>query len=307
MSAYFGNGSFLDIAKIEGGAAYKEYMLDPRPAPHTRSIPVYCPLPGAYCAYWPLQRIQTTNPLAPLHKALLAAAEATLETDIRSTVIAAHGMQSPDDANDLARAAFADMGLELRRHIAFPMKHFVPLLQLEGICNDQCCAYRPGGPEIYVEDPLILGIEYTRGNMAASFGFEQCGMYVYTSRASSSETGHDAMQTYMNTAANVTSFAIRFENVLQGLIAESRSGKESALDAVVLFGEQANDEQFGIWLRKSLRNLFANGKSVQLYRGEHVSPDPAYLASRVMAMAVFESKEYRESKEGRGHTSSHEL
>lgn len=205
---------------------------------------------------------------APLLKALLAATQATLETDIGSSLIAAHGMHSPDDANKLIRATYDEMGLFFRGRIAFPMDHFVPLLQLQGSCESPIYGYHPGGPEIFVENPLILGIEYTRGSMAATFGEEDCGLYSDESRVLSRETGHDAMHTYMNTAANVTSFAIRFENVLRDLIAESRFGKNPALDAVVLFGEQANDVHFGIWLRKSLRNLFANGKSVRLYRGE---------------------------------------
>ncbi|USW52857.1 hypothetical protein Slin15195_G061760 [Septoria linicola] len=73
VSATFDHGSYIDIAKIEGGERYKAYMLGVQ---RDVSRPTgYCRLPDLMCKHWPFGRNKADNPLRPMIKALVTAAE----------------------------------------------------------------------------------------------------------------------------------------------------------------------------------------------------------------------------------------
>lgn len=114
-SAYFANGSFIDIAKIEGGEVYKSYMLDPQQkfTKTTTTTASYCLLPKQLCQYWPFQdvSIEDLNPLTPMLKGLFGATEATLETNTHSAVVAAYAMGDFDNGRKDLRSASDALGV----------------------------------------------------------------------------------------------------------------------------------------------------------------------------------------------------
>lgn len=96
MSAFLPNRSYIDIAKVEGDATYKAYMLGLRGEPIKIVSPSYCPFSKRICQYWPLKSVQTQNPLAPMLKALVATTESALEMNIKSVAVSAYGLGTMD-------------------------------------------------------------------------------------------------------------------------------------------------------------------------------------------------------------------
>jgi hypothetical protein len=178
VNVYSRNGSFIDVAEIEGGEAYKACMRGFRQTLSSTSItnPRYCPFSQQLCKYWPLQTINiiAQNPLAPMLKALLSAAEATLETKVYSAMVATHTIDSVDAVNTHMRSAFDEMSTTgYGRHFRV-VDSLVPALRLEGVCND---TLYPSDPERYVVKQTFLGIEYTRGSLNAAMFYQECGDY----------------------------------------------------------------------------------------------------------------------------------
>jgi hypothetical protein len=296
VSAYFRNGSFIDIAKIEGGDAYKTSMLG---LPQTLSsttitVPRYCPSSQQVCEYWPLQTVDTKvqNPLAPMLKALLSAAEATLETDVRSTMVATHAIENVDVFRILILAAFDQIeATNYDRHFRV-VDNLVPAMQLEGVCNDTMCT---NDPERYVVEQLFLGIEYTRGSLNAAMFYQECGDYEMLSRVSFSKVGYDATSACKSIADNTTACNDALETALRRVIRDAGSyntRKKPELDEIFIFGEKAEDENMLAVLDQVLRDWTSNGASLNMSRVRGFSPDPAFAGARAMAFAELEHKDY---------------
>jgi hypothetical protein len=95
----------------------------------------YCPFLQQLCKYWPLQTINTKvqNPLAPILRALLSAAEATLETEVLSTMVATHAIDSVDAVRTHMHSAFNEMdATSYGRHLRV-VDNPVPALRLESV------------------------------------------------------------------------------------------------------------------------------------------------------------------------------
>jgi hypothetical protein len=296
VSAYSRNGSFIDIAKIEGGDAYKTSMLG---LPHTLSstsftVPRYCPFSQQLCEYWPLRtvNIKVQNPLAPMLEAILSAAEATLETGVRSTMVATHAIENVDVFRILTLAAFDEMeATSYDRHFRV-VDNLVPAMQFEGVCNDTMYT---NDPERYVVDQLFLGIEHTRGSLNAAMFYQECGDYEMLSRVSSNRFGYDAISACKSTAVNTTACNDALETALRRVIRDAGSyntRKKPELDEIFVFGEKAEDENMLAVLDEVLRDWTSNGALLNMSRVRDFSPDPAFAGARAMAFAELEHKDY---------------
>jgi hypothetical protein len=293
VSAFFANGtgSYTDIAKIEGSATYKAYMLGLRGERPQIVAAKYCPFPRQVCLHWPFKSIQIQSPLAPILEALVAAAEATLEMSIHHVAVSAYDVGSIDHqlAKDDVHAALSPLGVDYQYRLGHVAQQLAPALGIQGNCSGP---YTLPEDPAYHEDPekLVFAIEYTRDSMTAGLWREECGVMDMTHRWNSAQLGHNSMQTCRETAENATACEKGFKSALRSVTEDSRRGKHGEIDAVLIFGERADDDAMLLALRQVLQEQFSNGDSVDMSRVRDFSPDPAFAGSRSMAGAVWASQ-----------------
>jgi hypothetical protein len=170
-------------------------------------------------------------------------------------------------------------------------------LQLEGPCND------PDDPENDISRPQhILAIEYTRQSMAAVMWGEECGDYWRLSRVSSGEYGHNAVTACRNDNGGVKQCNAKLQAAFRKLVRTATNrAKSPALSVMLVFGENADDENFAAVLGKALDDNFSNGASISPASMQDFSSDLAFAGSRAMAMFELRHKEWQReiAEEGR--------
>ena len=288
---YTSNGSFIDVAKIQAGEVYSNYMLGSRHGNASTAIVMtrYCPLPMMLCQYWPFQTVaaKPQNPLAPMLKALVTAAEAALETSIHSVLIAAHYVHDFDGGRAYAQAAADEMGLgRWSGRITRPADSLVPALEIEGECNDPHRESYDNARDVRVDDQLFLTVEYTRKSLTAALVEQNCG-YQTLSRVRSSHFGHDTTEGCRSAAKANSSGNNFMSTTLRQMFKES---SKQRLDAVIVLGEKADDGNLTAVLRQVLAQTFTNSASVPLSNEQAFSPDLAFAVSRAAAMFELRQK-----------------
>lgn len=288
VSAFLPSGSYVDIAKIEGDAIYKAYMLGLREEP-TRIISAkYCPFSDRICQHWPFKSIEAQNPLASILTALVTAAEATLETSIKSVAVSAHDIGTIDHA--LAKhdvnTALNDLGVDSYNRLDHIVRHLAPAIGIPGKCSEPYAL--PDDPS-YHQDPeqIIVTVEFTRDSLTVGLWREECGVMEMINRLNSAPLGYNAMWTCKGNAQNKTACDEAFKSALRSVSADSSHEKNEDIGAALAFGECANDEAMLVALRQVLEEQFLNGDSVDLSLVRGFSPDPAFAGSRAMARAVW--------------------
>jgi hypothetical protein len=304
VSAYFANGSFVDIARIEGGEVYKAYMLDQEKkfTKTTVTTARSCPLPKQLCQHWPFQKTSTQdwNPLTPMLKALFAAAEAALETDIRSAAVASYAMGDRYSGQRYLKSASDELRVMASGRIFRAIEELVPALHLEGKCENP--DLYTNDSEYQVEGKRFLTIDYTRSSITAAIFYQECDYYEMLSRVRSNDFGFDAVATCRDAAEDKESCNADIQAALRKMAKESSScGRKYKLDTVLVFGEKALDGNFAAILRKVLDNSFSNGASISPASMQDFSLDVAFAGSRAMAMFELRHKEWQRelAEEGR--------
>jgi hypothetical protein len=156
------NGSYIDIAKIEGDTTYKAYMLGLRNETDRVITAKYCPFSQLICQYWPFKSIQPKSPLAPILKALVTAVESTLGTSVKSVAVSAYDIGTID--HELAKkdvhTALSDLRVESYNRLDHVVRQLAPVLGIQGNCSEPYTL--PDDPR-YHHDPeqIILTVEYT--------------------------------------------------------------------------------------------------------------------------------------------------
>jgi hypothetical protein len=274
-----------------------EQQTTPNPTLYTTARPGF--FPGPFYRYWPFHRIhpEIPNPLAPMLKTLVHAAETTLETNIRSAMVSAHSLEDLGTASAHVQNTLGAMGIESWYGPRRTIRHLMSALQLEGPCND------PEDLENDISRPQhILAIEYTRQSMAAVMWGEECGDYWRLSRVSSCEYGHNAVTACRNDNGDVEQCNAKLQAAFRKLVRTATNRAESpALGVVLLFGENADDENFASVLRKALDDNFSNGASISPVNMQDFSPDLAFAGSRAMVMFELRHKKWQRelAEEGR--------
>lgn len=246
--------------------------------------------------YWPFQTasVRTPNPLAPMLKALFAAAEAALERDLRTALIGTYALRGRYAGRYLTESASIELGVNTYQRLFRDVDFLVSALKLEAECIDYDVPRHPSEPMYQVVWNLFLTIEYTRSSMTAAILDQECGTYEMLSRVSSSDYGYDAMEACRDAAENSTSCDDFLQNALRKVVKDAlTTPEEYHLDAALVFGEKADDENLAVVLREVLDDSFSNGTSIMLGKVREFSPDLTFASSRAMAMFALENEEWQ--------------
>ncbi|KAF4552001.1 Hypothetical protein D9617_11g008480 [Elsinoe fawcettii] len=182
-SAWFTNGSTIDIAKIEGGNAYKQYLLSVSTDMHLlgppREITPTCRiLPGFLCRRWPSQP-QPDSPLRPMLAELKAATEARSEEPLRMVHVSSprsiRSYEGRQKLSDELQYALHKASLRTVRTGLWNDIYAVKTQVEDGVCEDPYFLY----PETSNDPPakIILAIENTRDSFSVAAIEEECGIY----------------------------------------------------------------------------------------------------------------------------------
>lgn len=284
MSAFLPSGSYIDIAKVEGDATYKAYMLGLREEPTKIASARHCPFSQRICQHWPFKSVHDQNPLAPLLKALVASAELTLETTVNSVAVSAYDIGTIDHQlakNDI-HTALNDLKVDSYNRLDHIIRHLAPVLGLQGNCSEP---YTLPDDPAYHHDPeqLFFAFEYDRDSLTAGLWREECGVMEMTSPLNSAQFGHNAMQACRDAEESRWTCDEDLKSALRGVSADSSRGARHELGRVLLFGESALDGATLVALRQVLEEQFPNGDSVDWSRVQDFSQDLAFAGSRAMA------------------------
>lgn len=295
----------MDLAKIEGGSAYKAYMLGNHDSLDSDSmnVAIYCPFPPQICQYWPLQ--DKRNPLAPMFRALFATADATLESRSLTAAVATstYNMQSLE-AN--VRSGLIGLDVDGRDRLENVGRSIAMTIGIQGKCTGTFVQ----DPD-YHEDPaqLVLTVEYTRLSMTAYLWEEHCGDLEVLKLFISAQVGHDATSACRKAGGDGEGCMEALKDALrQATLATKRSQfrPNEEIGAVLVFGEEADDDFLAVALRDFLEERYRNGASVEINHVRELSPHPAFAGARSMAMADLRMKE-TEAEWKRTGQSSREL
>lgn len=229
-------------------------------------------------------------------KALISAAQAALETPIESVTVAANDLTNLNPS--AAPLALAKMGISS------------PDTQLAGEAITRALGVaRPCSPEEkYHMLHHFLSVEYSRASITAFLLSESCGNATILSRLQFTELGHDAMQACRASEQGSTNAtcngalkaafrqlcknANRFGALDPDVGVEGQCG----LDAVLIFGESARDENLFAVIREVLEEVWADGDRDDLARVQVLSLDPTFAASRALASADLNAKRARRDR-----------
>ncbi|GAB7363003.1 hypothetical protein MBLNU230_g3297t1 [Neophaeotheca triangularis] len=231
-------------------------------------------------------------------KALVAAAETALETDIHSIAVSAYdpGNFKDEMAQQTVESALKDLGVYGWDRLEHGASQLVQAFGKHGTCSDPYI--RPDDPA-FREDPerLIMTVEYTRESMTAILWREECGVVDIIGRASSGDIGHNALSRCTETADDPNDCYKRFKAALSSVSEPHRTDNDS-LDSVIVFGEMADEDNMTTTLRQVLEKQFTNGGSVDFMGVRKLSPDPAFAGSRAMALTELGARELASGEQG---------
>nr|POF04157.1 hypothetical protein CFP56_21912 [Quercus suber] len=270
-------------------------MLGSQQEPSAGSVTTkYCPFSRDMCQrYWPVNTIvQPPNPLAPILQALIVAAESMLEEHVHSVAVSAYDLLTID--HDLAQrdvqSALGSVQVNTWQRIEHVVRQLVPALGIQGHCSGP---YTLPEDLTYHADPeqLILSVEYTRLSLTAGLWEEECGDLSQRSGVHANEFGHEARKACRRTSSSA-SCDEAFKAALRDVVRSQRTmdSSDQKIGAVLMMGEQANDNGMMTLLRQVLKEQFSNGDSADLSLVQELAVDPAYVGSRVLALAEWEAK-----------------
>lgn len=304
---------FIDVAKIEGSEEYKNYMLGLQKEPVTLDSPKFCPFPAGACQYWPIRTLQPVNPLAPMLKALVLAAESTLQTKINSAAVTAYDLRvvDRDSTKQLVTSALDKIGIESHDFIDDAVPSVIRAL---GIPDYKCSPgeYTPSGDSNFRKHPgkLVLSVDYSRNSLTSSLWKVECKVIEQQDRKYSSD-GYDIFKYAQRSPDNTLRMENKMKSHLNSTCGNSRRrhrdnpnavlsdqkglgfvldyesiggmAVQDNIDAVLLMGEKAGDEKMQASLKEVLTTQFVNGASVDILQAEDLSPDPAFVGARGVA------------------------
>lgn len=314
LSIYFANGTFVDVAKIEGSQAYKACVNSGNAhwvhgksfddaktktarayKPHVRgshvtgraseqvAAPWYCSLSRYLCKHRAQQGTTTDNPIRPMLQALLAAGQSFLEEDVDSILVGTLITDNFDEVHRYMSLASGEMKVNGQDRLFNLPGRINDALGLENDCDDVWDAD--------VDEYEIMAIEYTRSSLVGQVSTELCGLYMTESSVSSS--GHDEIETCRNVSESPEACDEPLKSVLRKLIRTSSSPKYNLeLNALMVYGERAHDEDFLKALNQTLKDNFVNITSVDFAQTKRLSPDLAFAGSRAMAKHDLTEKDF---------------
>lgn len=291
---------YIDIAKVSGSEYYKSFMLTPAKewSPDTIVSFDHCPLPRHMCAYFPVNRPTTLNPLAPMIKELVAAAESKLETKFdRAGVSVYAGPMDNKSTFDYVEEALREVNATwFAIHPRWDAEQMIRALNIEGNCSDDYW-FRENlptppskGPFASLEYPLemlLLVVDYTNDSMTVQLLDEFCEETERTGWFHSDKLGFGNMDPWRSTSTDTIQCDEALRSGFDAVFNATHYGRR-AINWVLVTGEKADDESMNVALRQFLKERFSNGDNVSISTVKELSPDPTYAMSRATAWWPFE-------------------
>lgn len=311
-SIHFSNGSAVDVAKIEGGPAYKQMMratgvLDTeRATAHCTSLNDDAwrqPGTGAAQAALRLQSLRDhlppwlggndpgTQSLSGMLKALKTATESYLQASL-STAEVVVPFPVAESYLDALRSACSSLSLQM------PMSAQPPA----GILAAR--AHGIGGNCDTADDPaqLILTVDYSRAALTALLVAEECGIFEVRRVLHDTRLGADALSRGSdapgpNRSRGDLASALR---EITRLPVEDGNGEEvTRVGELVLLGESAGDRRLHDVLKEVLGEQ--SGSLVTTASdGRRRMIDPLFAASRGVAQDCWSRMNFRPDDEQSG-------
>jgi hypothetical protein len=237
-------------------------------------------------------------------KALVAAADAALETRTRFVVVSSYDLSIPSVKGNI-QSGLKDVGVDGRNRLEHVARSVALTIGIKG----NCFGMFPDDPDYYADPPqLVLSVEYTRDSMATQLWEESCGDVSALRRLSSGKLGYDAVLACREEAGeDDTSCHDALKNAFHQVSTVRRLVKNEDIGAVFVFGERAGDDFMATALREFLEDRYPNGAAVNISQAADLSPDPAFAGSRAMAMTDLRIKGYMRERAEEGYGPGDEL
>lgn len=291
-----GYGNYTDIARVNGSDCYKAFMLTPSEkwSPATGVSKNHCRSSRQMCADWPLNNVMTCNPLGPMIKELIAAANTKFDRKFDRMGISAYALEmNLDSAALYIDEALTEINATIWRAApSWVSQKLIRAVEIEGNCSDEYYMYREGVPDPaitpvawdieYGLEMLVLAVDYTRDTLAAELLDEYCEEFEMPGKFHSTTLGYDAMQACRNTSTNATQCNDALKSGFESMFNGTNYGRRS-INWVLMTGEKADDEHMNAALRQVLTDRFSNGDTVDFSTLKKLSDDPTYAGSRATA------------------------
>lgn len=315
-SIYFSNGSTFNIAKIEGGSAYKHIMRASDSIRVYDGIPQQSRLDKSSKAYLVVAQIRLglqslrdylppwlggqdsrTEALSRMLKALKVATESFLEAPVSDVEVVA-----PFEASETylaaLRAACSSLSLRMPRWTHPPAGIYAARANgIEGRCEWDPQNGRP----IWIdEEQLVLTVDYSRAALTVVLWSEFCTIYENRRFLHEPKLGTDAL--FLNTSHTTgpdtarAQLAEALREITRLPLATGNGAGLTVISQLVMMGESADDPRLHDALVQVLRDEHSHGDSVKVlgkgafYAGGKV--DPVFAASQGLAEDCLGRLEY---------------
>ena len=297
-SVYFSNGTAADIAKIQGGPAYKQMMratevLDSHAMAYytlfndtseagigvvqaslsLRSLRGFLPP-------WLDGRNAHSQSLSQMLKALKTATESFLEASISAAEITVP-FPVPDTYLDSLRSACSSLSLHMPLSAQPPAGILAARANsIAGKCDTT--SSNEGSEQSQVDDPaqLILTISYTRAALTTLLVFEECGIFEYRRVLHDTRLGVDGLSGGSDSSYDDLARALR--NITSLPLEDGNGAELKQIGNLVLLGESAGDQRLHDVLKDVLAEQFGRLAPTASDRRMGIT-DPLYAASRGVA------------------------
>jgi hypothetical protein len=234
-------------------------------------------------------------------KALVAAADAALETRTRFVVESSYNLSIPSVKGNI-QSSLKDVGVDSRNRPEHVARSIALTIGMEGNCSDAYGMF-PDDLDYYADPPqLVLSVEFMRNSMATLLWEESCGDFSALRRLSSGKLGYNAVLSCREEAGeDDTSCRDVLKNAFHQVSTVRRLVKNEEIGAVFVFGERAGDDFMATALLEFLEGKYPNGASVNISHAADLSPNPAFAVSRAMAMTDWRIKDYVQERTEKGY------
>lgn len=277
-SIYFRNGTFIDVAKVQGGVQYQKYMSQVLSGFAMNTV-AECPLPEWLCRFWPAP----PNPLSPMIFALKTSTETALEQNLSAAEIAIpHLPDQRDTITSGIAAALRGASLQYFRSPTWNGKYAATHLPLRDNCSSN---YDPNDPLVEDDPPqVVLTVEYTQSSLTAVLWEDDCRLFTAMRKLYSEDLGKAGLDDCRNGNTQTRDNCNReLHDVLQQLTklpATCEGSSYDQIDWVVVFGEASDDSN----LHEVLQDVLGEGYSGSVL-ARNSSPQTFAASSGVARLA----------------------
>jgi hypothetical protein len=311
-SVYFSNGSAVDIAKIQGGPAYRQMMratevlFDGHATAYRTlfndtleaGIGVIQQSLRDFLPPWLGGRNAHSQPLPQMLKALKTATESYLEASISAAEVTVPFPVS-DSYLDSLRSACSSLSLHMPLSAQPPAGILAARANgIAGKCDTASASEvsEQSQSQSQADDPaqLILTVGYTRAALTAILVVEECGVFEYRRVLHDTHLGVDGLSGGSDSSYDDLARALR--NVISLPLEDGNGAELKRINNLVLLGESAGDHRLHDVLKEVLGEQF--GRLAATVSDGHMGiTGPLYAASRGVAQDCWDRIVHRQARE----------